>query len=267
MATQRDSSSASAAAQAAFVAKIGTERLRVPIVGTAPLIVHRWSEKAKRVLLESQQSKKKVKEPRDPEAEYQASLYRMIFEESYDTAPREPNETHSSMPQRRRNDINAVVQGQQSATRVIESYGFPSLAFKSAIVEVFRFFDKSVTKVLLMQSVFCHGVLTKADPAPLVPIVGEPCMREDVVRIGQSGTQNRFRGEFTEWSAMLDLTYVTAALDRDSILSFIEAAGMFVGVGEWRPEKSGESGTFMLSEDVDIEIVKTPWRRQKVVES
>jgi hypothetical protein len=231
MPAQRDSSSASAAAQAAFVAKIGTERLRVPIVGTSPLIVHRWSEKAKRELLESQQSKKKVKEPRDPEAEYQASLYRMALKDGG------------------------------------EGFGFPSLAFKSAVVEVFRFFDKSVTKVLLMQSVFCHGILTKADPAPLVPIVGEPVMREDIVRIGQSGTQNRFRGEFTEWSAVLDLTYVTAALDRDSMLSFIEAAGMFVGVGEWRPERSGESGTFMLSEDADIEVVKTPWRRQKVVES
>jgi hypothetical protein len=181
-------------------------------------------------VLESQQSKKKAKEPRDPDAEYEASLYRMALESGD------------------------------------EGYGFPSLAFKSCIVETFRFFDKSVTKVLLQQSVFVHGIITAADPAPLIPITGEPKMREDIVRIGQSGTQNRFRGEFTEWSAVLDLTYVTAALSQETMLSLLDAGGMFVGVGEWRPEKSGESGTFMLA-DADIEVVKTPWRRTKLTEA
>ena len=233
MPTQKDSSPAAATAQAAFITKIGTERLRVPIVGTAPLIVHRWSEKAKRELLESQQSKKKTKEPRNPEEEYENSLYRMALKDGG------------------------------------EGYGFPSLAFKSSIVETFRFFDKSVTKVMLQQSVFVHGILTKADPAPLIPIASEPAkpiMREDIVRIGQSGTQNRFRGEFTEWRATLDLTFVTATLSRETMLSLIDAGGMFVGVGEWRPEKSGESGTFTL-DDAEVEVVRTPWQRQKLVES
>ena len=230
MPAQKDSSDAAAKAQAAFITKIGTERLRVPVVGTAPLIVHKWSEKAKRELLESQQGKEKPKEPRDPDTEYQASLYRMALKGGG------------------------------------EGYGFPSLAFKSCIVETFRFFGKAVTKVLLQQSVFVHGVLTKADPAPLLPITGEPVMRDDVVRIGRGGTQNRFRGEFTEWSAVIDLTYVTAALNRDAVLSMLDAGGMFVGVGEWRPEKSGESGTFML-DDADIEIVKTPFRRVKAAQS
>ena len=56
---------------------VGTERLLVPVVGTAPLIVNRWSEKAKRELLESQQGKKKIKTPLDPQAEYEASYYRI----------------------------------------------------------------------------------------------------------------------------------------------------------------------------------------------
>jgi hypothetical protein len=261
--TKTDSSTAAATAQAAFITKIGTERLRIPITGTAPLIVHRWSEKAKRELLESQQSKKRAKEPRNPDAEYEDSLYRMILEVPKGRSPRTPVEEHSTAPQRRRNGENAQRGKQTPATEIVHTYGFPSLAFKSAVVETFRFFDKSVTKVMLMQSVFVHGMITKADPAPLIPIIGEPIMREDVVRIGQNGTQTRYRGEFTEWSATLDLTYVTATLDRNSLLSLVDAAGMFVGVGEWRPEKAGESGTFTLA-DADIEVVKTPWQRQKV---
>ena len=224
MATPKDSSAAAAKAQEAVViTKVGTERLHIPIRGTMPLIVHRWSEKAKRELLESQQSKKRTKEPRDPDAEYDASLYRMQTEDGS------------------------------------EAFGFPSLAFKSSIVETFRFFDKSVTKVLLQQSVFVHGIVTPADAAPLVRINGTPKMREDVVRIGQSGTQNRFRGEFTEWSATLDVTFVTAALSRETLLSLVDAGGQFVGIGEWRPEKSGESGTFCINGDVAV--IDTPWTR------
>jgi hypothetical protein len=230
MVTKKNSPQAATNAQAAFITKVGTERLRIPITGTAPLIVHRWSEKAKLELLESQQGKSKPKEPRDPDAEYEASLYRMARE---DGAP---------------------------------GYGFPSLAFKSCVVETFRFFGKEITKVLLQQSVFVHGILTSADPAPLIPIIGEPKMREDIVRIGKGGTQNRFRGEFTEWSAKLDLTYVTAALSQDTMLSLLDAGGMFVGIGEWRPEKSGESGTFMIT-DADIEVVKQPWQRIKAAQS
>jgi hypothetical protein len=34
------------------------------------------------------------------------------------------------------------------------------------------------------------------------------------------------------------------------VLALIEAGGMGVGVGEWRPEKSGMFGTYQLGADV-----------------
>lgn len=47
------------------------------IVGTAPLIVHRFDEKAKRMMLDAQQKKTKVKEAKDPLECFERSRYRL----------------------------------------------------------------------------------------------------------------------------------------------------------------------------------------------
>ena len=90
----------------------------VPVIGTAPLIVHAWSEKSKQQMLDNQQGRKKQKENRNPEAEYESSMYRL------------PDGT----------------------------YAFPALAFKSAIVGGARFYDKSVTMAALKRLLYVGGV-------------------------------------------------------------------------------------------------------------
>lgn len=57
--------------------RIAAETLRIPIVGTSPLLVHRFSEKAKRQMLDAMQGRKSPKERKDPEAEYEAAFYRL----------------------------------------------------------------------------------------------------------------------------------------------------------------------------------------------
>jgi hypothetical protein len=56
--------------------RIEAETIRVPIIGTTPLIMHRFSEKAKRQMLDNMQGRKSPKESKDPEAEYEAAFYR-----------------------------------------------------------------------------------------------------------------------------------------------------------------------------------------------
>lgn len=203
---------------AIVIDRIGVETIKVPIIGTSPLIVHRWSDKAKRQMLDAQQGKKKVKEHRDPQADYENSFYRIAD----DTNP--------------------------------DRYGFPVTAFKQATIGGARFYDKSVTMTALRQAMFFRGIITKADPQQLVEIHGEPHMREDVVRVGQ-GTDLRYRGEFTEWTTELAITFVTSMLDRNSLLSLVEAGGMGVGVGEWRPQKSGEFGTYVIDDARSVEVI------------
>jgi len=57
------------------------------------------------------------------------------------------------------------------------------------------------------------------------------------------------------WAAALKVTYVTSALTRGSVLSLIDAGGMGVGVGEWRPERNGDFGTYRVDPDREIEVI------------
>jgi hypothetical protein len=197
------------------ISRIAAERLRIPIIGTAPLLVHRFSEKAKRQMLDAMQGRKSPKTAKDPEAEYQAAFYRL----------KDP-----------------------------DGYGFPSIAFKAATVGGARFYA-GITMTALKQFLFFDGEIG-VDGQKLVRIDGEAHMREDVVKVGRNGTDLRYRPEFSTWSATLDVIYVVSALTRGSVLSLIDAGGMGVGVGEWRPEKDGDFGTFRVDPDREVEVIK-----------
>lgn len=57
---------------------IDIQTVRLTLVGDSPLIMHRWSEKAKRQMLDKQMKKaSKGKEAKDPQADYEASIYRL----------------------------------------------------------------------------------------------------------------------------------------------------------------------------------------------
>lgn len=60
------------------IKKPNLQVINFSIYGTSPLIVHRWSEKAKKEILDKQMKKAKtVKKAKDPEKDYEDSLYRL----------------------------------------------------------------------------------------------------------------------------------------------------------------------------------------------
>lgn len=199
------------------IARIGTETVIVPIAGTMPLIVHNFSDKSKRQMLDAQQGRKSPKIARDPQAEYEAAFY-----------------------------------------RTKEGYGFPVTAFKAATVGAARFYGKDVAQTQLRQFIFMRGEISENDPQALVPIAGTPRMREDVVRLGgpSRSADLRYRPEFPEWGTALEVTYVKSSLSRDSVLSLIDAGGMGIGIGEWRPEKRGDFGTYQIDPSKEVEVVR-----------
>lgn len=81
--------------------KVARETMQVRVIGMTPLICHRFDEKAKQMMLDAQQGRKKAKQHKDPDADYQRSLYRL--------------------PDGR--------------------YGFPATAFKAATVDAARYFQ------------------------------------------------------------------------------------------------------------------------------
>lgn len=195
--------------------KLPERTFRVPIVGTTPLLMHRFSEKAKKQMLDATQGRKTVKQPKDPQAEYEAAFYRLKGD---------------------------------------DGFGFPVTAFKLATVGAARFYDKSVTMTALRQCMFFRGEPGN-DGQSLAPIFGEPEMREDVVRVGRGGSDLRYRPQFREWSTTLEVTIVATMIDDASLLSLIDAGGLGIGVGDWRPERGGEFGMYRIDPTRDVEAV------------
>ena len=194
-----------------IIPSLSKTRMLVPIIGTAPLIMHKWSEKAKRQMLDAQQGRKKAKEIRDPEADYEASLY------------------HTGDG----------------------GYGFPVIAFKAATIRGAKLAGVKMTDA--RQMFFVHGDMSDDKTQELAPIIGEPRMREDMVRVGM-GTDLRYRAEFLEWKTVLSVEFYDAFISQESLLSLLNFGGESVGVGEWRPEKNGQNGTYRIDTDAEIRV-------------
>lgn len=180
------------------------ETAHIEIKGTAPLIVHRWSEKARREMLQSQQGRKNPKQAKDPNADYEASMYRFAD----------------------------------------GGLGFPVMGFKAATVRGgARLFGKSVKMTELRQifTFLADGDCT--DGTQLIRISGSPIMREDLVRLNGKTSDVRYRAEYRDWSAILRIEFYPSMVDIDSVVALVDAGGTN-GVGEWRPERSGTFGTY-----------------------
>jgi hypothetical protein len=213
---RRTTASAPAPAAALTIKPIRQELLAIRIIGTAPLIVSRFSEKAKAQMLAAQQGKKRQPEKRDPHREYLASLYRA---------------------------------GVDPATEEV-LFGLPAMAFKMATIGAGRFWGKQVKMTELRQFLTFYGVSVPSEAGRMVVLDGRPRMREDYVRLAgvNHPADLRYRGCFYRWSATLMVGYTSNLLERDSVVSLIEAGGGNVGVGEWRPERNGEFGTFRIAD-------------------
>ena len=186
------------------------------VVGDSPLIVHAWSEKAKRMMLEKQMKKAtKGKEVRDPFAEFLDSLY-WLSERPADVTP----ENFSEVAKTAR-------------------FGFPALAFKAAAI------DAAYQQGLIEKKTTLRGaILVIGEMAEIRGSI--PVMREDMCRIGQGSADLRYRGEFKEWETDLTVRYNASAVSLEQIVNAFTAGGFACGVGEWRPARDGNFGMFHI---------------------
>lgn len=188
----------------------------IKVVGDSPLIMHKWSEKAKREMLEKQMkvAKSKGRDAKDPVVDFIDSIYWL------DGEPEEKTEKGFE---------KAIASGNAR-------FGFPAVAFKASAVS--GGYRAGVTKNKTSMNAAFH---IQGD---MVEIEGTPIMREDMVRVGQGTADIRFRGEFQEWSALLPITFNAGAVTLEQLLNLFNLGGFAVGIGEWRPEKSGSYGMY-----------------------
>ena len=178
------------------------------VKGLSPLISHKWSEKAKKEMLDKQMKKKlSTRQAKNPQAEFESSLYLLS------------NGKHPKGP-----------------------YGFPAVAFKAAAVRAAKQLDgMNMTDA---RGLF----YIEPDDGDLVQIhtPQPPEMREDMVRLNGKSADIRYRGSFVNWSVTLNVRYNADVVSQEQLLNLFELAGFSCGVGEWRMEKGGTFGTFTL---------------------
>ena len=196
----------------------------VRIAGDTPLIMHRWSEKAKRMILEKQMKKTKssAKEAKNPVEDFIESIYWM------EGKPSEYTE-----------------EAFDEACRNGARFGFPVTAIKQATIS--SAYRNGITKDMasLRGAFFIAGEGSEL----LAEVKGSaPTMREDMVRVGMGVADIRFRGEFANWYMDLQVSYnANGAYTLDQIINLINIGGFSCGIGEWRPEKDGNYGMYHVA--------------------
>ena len=204
-------------------------KLNIRIVGDTPLIMHAWSEKAKREMLEAQQGAKKgkAKERKNPVVDFINSMYWLT----------EKPDVSNDMKEEECEELfnEAIAKGAK--------FGFPVTAFKQAAISAAYRLGWSKDKMSLRGVFFID-----ADEDGMVEIKSDvPEMREDMVKIGMGTADIRYRGEFKNWYADLTISYnANGNYDLNSIINIINAGGYVCGVGEWRPERDGQNGMFHI---------------------
>ena len=190
------------------IPEIKLQSFQVYLIGTAPLIVHAFPEKARKQMLDKQMKQAKGgRDARDPQEEFEAARY--------------------FLPDGRD--------------------GFPAVAFKATAVT-------ACTSLADITKVEANGVIDGSlVRTALIPIIsGPPTMREDVARLSGVGRtpEMRYRPEFFPWGVEFEVILNPQVISFGQLGSMFQAAGHGVGVGDYRPERDGDCGTFdFVTED------------------
>ncbi len=201
---------------------LDNRQVKIQIIGDTPLIVHAWSDKAKRMMLEAQQktTKTKAKDIRDPYDEFINSMYWLT---------EKPESTVEAFEQ-------AVSKGAK--------WGFPVGAIKMAGNSAAYRAGWVKNQMQLRGSYFL-----KTEWGDMAEIKGDaPIIREDMVRIGMGSADLRYRAEFRNWTMEMILEYNAGGeLTLEQIMNVVNLGGYSVGIGEWRPEKDGDFGRYHIA--------------------
>lgn len=196
------------------------QKVTIRIVGDTPLIMHAWSEKAKREILDKQMkvTKSKARDAKNPVEDFVRSMYWL-----------------SPMP------TQMTEEGFEQAIENGAAFGFPVTAIKQAAISAAYRMGWTKDKMSMRGTFFITG-----DDNQMVRIYSDtPIMREDMVKVGMGTADIRYRGEFRNWYADLEISFnKNGQYTIEQIINIINAGGYACGIGEWRPERDGQYGMF-----------------------
>jgi len=195
------------------------QRVDIKLVSYTPqdeLIMHAWSEKAKKEMLAKQKKEaKQGKEAKDPERDYRESLYWLNRK-----APHDRIDVQDADPAKH------------------ELFGFKTIAFKASAVKAAN--DVGISMTVTRRAFHIFGEFVQVHYERMY-------MREDMVRLNGGVADIRYRGAFVNWWVVISAELNIGIMSPDQLANLFNTAGFAVGVGEWRPERNGVSGRFRVA--------------------
>lgn len=206
------------------VQPIKIQKRKITIVGDTPLIVHAWSEKAKKEMLEKQMKTTKTsgKAVRDPFAEFMNACY-WITPQPEESTP----------------------EAFEKAVKNGAKFGFPVTAIKQCAASAMVRNGVEKNKMGMRGAFFIEGIGENLLGEIITP--EPPKCKEDMVKIGgvSKTSDLRYRPMFENWRMELTILYnENSKYKFEQIVNAINQGGFCCGIGEWRPERDGQFGMF-----------------------
>lgn len=199
------------------IPQLKMETAVIHVKGDTPLVVHKWSEKAKKEIRDKQMKKATTKkDAKDPVADFIDTLYWL------DGEPEEK-----------------TMEGFEKALANGARFGFPATGFKQcAIMGAYRLGADIKTTVAKASIII---------PCEFIEIKGKAVtMREDMVKVGgiSKVADIRYRAQIEDWEADIPVKFCSNVMSLEQVVNLFNMGGFACGVGEWRNEKNGIFGAF-----------------------
>jgi hypothetical protein len=187
------------------------------IIGTAPLVIHRFSSKIKtemKIKMETGRAagNKKNREAKLTDDTYEQARYR--HREGWD--------------------------------------GFNAASIRKAMISACRLVGFKMTLAKMALFVEPDGVDAVETQIPLIRIIGEPRKQEDMARVETGQPYVTVRAAYDPWEAKVRINYDADQFTIEDVTNLMNRVGMQVGIGEGRPDSKNSAGmgwgTFKVKE-------------------
>lgn len=207
--TKKPAASPDATDTVARIAPANIVRVVLPIKGTAPYVMNKFSHKAKAMMMASMSATKASKKSKA------------------DRPPRNYDEDFK---------------GAQHVS-VAGWNGIPCTAFRAAMIDACRTVGLVMTKAKMSVFVLPDG-FDVDDGTPLVKLVSKekPERLESLVRNDNGSADVHIRPLWRDWGANVTVDFDADMITPESVVNLLDRAGRQVGVGEGRPFSKNSVG-------------------------
>jgi hypothetical protein len=182
-------------------------RATFQIVGTAPLVVHRFSSKIKMQMLQKMEQGKAAASKKDRPAKDSDQTFadaRYISKQGWD--------------------------------------GFNAAAIRNAMISACRLVSFKMTLAKMSVFVEADGWDKDEPQIPLVRIYGEAVRQDDMARVETGQPYVTIRAAYYDWSAKITIRWDADQFSLADVTSLLSRVGQQVGIGEGRPDSKNSCG-------------------------